>query len=321
MRLVQDLGECSHAIGNLLEATDPIFIGRLGGSDTEAVAALLEAQETTTNVWSSIYKHRTITERLNGFYDKSRSGDLFIRYLNELQESYTTLRNAFFCTKRLNAIYFPEFAPEPIVDFRAGLELLVNKVDGIGGGLVAYPYAFVERLSRANCIMQTLSRFVAGKKLLIVSPFEESIKFNSNRIDEIFKSFSFPKTEVLIQRTPITYAGLPAEFYPHNNWFETVDWLKDRISHLDFDLALLSCGSYAMPIGCFIEKSLQRKAIYIGGVLQLMFGILGRRYADNTFFTDMLNLDRCIFPIEGNDYLKHVRLSPEMAREAFAAYF
>jgi hypothetical protein len=51
-----------------------------------------------------------------------------------------------------------------------------------------------------------------------------------------------------------------------------------------------------------------------------MFGIMGRRY-ENPFFMDQLNLDKCIYPVEADTYLHHVRLSPEMAREAFAAYF
>ena len=75
--------------------------------------------------------------------------------------------------------------------------------------------------------------------------------------------------------TPITYAGLPAEFYPGVDWFSTVKQLQKEISRIDFDIALLSCGSYAMPLGVHVARQLERKAIYVGGVLQLYFGIMG----------------------------------------------
>ena len=42
-------------------------------------------------------------------------------------------------------------------------------------------------------------------------------------------------------------------------------------------MALLSCGGYANPIGSYIyEKG--KSAIYVGGVLQMYFGILGSRW-------------------------------------------
>ena len=44
-----------------------------------------------------------------------------------------------------------------------------------------------------------------------------------------------------------------------------------------FDIALVSCGGYANPICSFIyEKG--KSAIYVGGVLQMYFGIYGSRW-------------------------------------------
>ena len=52
----------------------------------------------------------------------------------------------------------------------------------------------------------------------------------------------------------------------------------EEIRRLDFDIALLSCGSYAMPIGTFIKNEMGKKALYMGGPLQKMFNIGGARY-------------------------------------------
>ena len=44
-----------------------------------------------------------------------------------------------------------------------------------------------------------------------------------------------------------------------------------------FDVALVSCGGYANPICSFIYEN-GKSAIYVGGVLQMYFGILGARW-------------------------------------------
>jgi len=47
---------------------------------------------------------------------------------------------------------------------------------------------------------------------------------------------------------------------------------------------------------------------------------MGRRYQD-VFFTDQINLEKFIFPLEGQELLKHVTINEKTAREAFGAYF
>jgi hypothetical protein len=96
--------------------------------------------------------------------------------------------------------------------------------------------------------------------------------------------------------------------------------MKSEIAKIEFDVALLACGSYAMPLGDFVASEMRKKAIYVGGILQLIFGIMGRRY-ENPFFTDQINAEKFIYPVEGQRYLKHVKITPQMAKEAFAAYF
>jgi hypothetical protein len=52
----------------------------------------------------------------------------------------------------------------------------------------------------------------------------------------------------------------------------------DDIQKLDFDIALLSCGGYGMPLCNFIKNNLKKSAIYVGGGLQLLFGVIGQRW-------------------------------------------
>ena len=50
------------------------------------------------------------------------------------------------------------------------------------------------------------------------------------------------------------------------------------ISKLDFDIALVSCGGYGAPLSYYIKKELNKSVIYVGGGIQLLFGVMGKRW-------------------------------------------
>jgi hypothetical protein len=56
--------------------------------------------------------------------------------------------------------------------------------------------------------------------------------------------------------------------------------MKAEVSERDFDIALLACGAFGHPL-CAHIKSIGRKAVYMGGELQLMFGVYGDRWVGN----------------------------------------
>ena len=45
----------------------------------------------------------------------------------------------------------------------------------------------------------------------------------------------------------------------------------------DFDIALLGCGAYGYPLAAHIKK-MGKQAIHLGGCLQILFGLKGRRW-------------------------------------------
>jgi hypothetical protein len=65
--------------------------------------------------------------------------------------------------------------------------------------------------------------------------------------------------------------------------------MKDDISKLDFDIALLSCGGYGPPLCLHIFSSMQKTAIYVGGALQILFGIKGKRWTQRADFRRFMN--------------------------------
>jgi hypothetical protein len=93
----------------------------------------------------------------------------------------------------------------------------------------------------------------------------------------------------------------------------------DEINTLDFDIALLSCASYAVYLGDFISKKMNKKAIYIGGPLNVFFCIRAERYT-NSFYLNIMNEQRIITAFE-KDFYNHISGGRSTKSEGFRAYF
>lgn len=113
-----------------------------------------------------------------------------------------------------------------------------------------------------------------GKRILLVSPFEESLREKIGIREKIYGVDLFPECTFTFLKPPQTHADQPSRPFREelNDFEKAIDTVLP-----DFDVALLSCGGYANPIGSYIyEKG--KSAIYVGGVLQMYFGILGARW-------------------------------------------
>jgi len=60
-------------------------------------------------------------------------------------------------------------------------------------------------------------------------------------------------------------------------WFDVLDDLVARCLSQDCDIYFISCGCYGLIL-CDRLKEAGKKAIYIGGLLQLLFGLKGKRW-------------------------------------------
>ena len=74
-----------------------------------------------------------------------------------------------------------------------------------------------------------------------------------------------------------------------SSWFDALDKMEKDISKIKFDVALIGCGAYGMPLAAFIKLKLHKKSIHIGGTLQLLFGIKGKRWDSSELFRALYN--------------------------------
>ncbi len=113
-----------------------------------------------------------------------------------------------------------------------------------------------------------------GKRILIISAFVESIKSKIAIRKEIYGVDLFPDCEFVFLKPPQTHGQNQAREF-------TVE-LKEFVGRIEaikdsFDIALCSCGGYGNPVVGEIYK-MGKSAIYVGGVLQMYFGIYGQRW-------------------------------------------
>ena len=123
------------------------------------------------------------------------------------------------------------------------------------------------------------------KNILIIHPFKETIDKQLLIKDKIWQN-----KNVLPDATYITYKSIQSigGSGPHKDWYESFDIMCKDISKIDFDVALLGCGSYGLPLANYI-KNLGKSAVYIGGGLQLYFGIKGKRWENSQDITKFYN--------------------------------
>jgi len=112
-----------------------------------------------------------------------------------------------------------------------------------------------------------------NKTVLVIHPFEESIKNNYSNREKLFQNLNvLPKFDLKTIKAEQNLSNT------NSNYFESIKRMQDKISSIDFDIAIVGCGASGLPISSFIKKELHRTAIHMGGATQILFGIIGRRW-------------------------------------------
>ena len=125
------------------------------------------------------------------------------------------------------------------------------------------------------------SSALAGKKVLVIHPFADSIRRQyENHREKLFENpHILPEFQLLTMKAVQTIAGTPDPRF--RDWFEALEYMENEALKLDFDIALIGCGFYGLPLACLLKRA-GKQAIHIGGATQILFGIRGRRWELNS---------------------------------------
>lgn len=119
-----------------------------------------------------------------------------------------------------------------------------------------------------------------GKRLLIVSAFAETME-KQVRGGNMRKAYDgvdlFPDCTFTFIKPPMGMADSHVQDYVTEMalFRKRLDKLRDK-----YDVALVSCGGIGNAVCDYIFTAHKKSAVYVGGVLAMYFGILGKRWED-----------------------------------------
>ena len=124
------------------------------------------------------------------------------------------------------------------------------------------------------------SRALEGKRVVVVHPFADDIVLQyTNHREQLFDDKRvLPKFASL--RVIKAVQSLGGESNGFHDWFEALEWMQTELDKEEYDIALIGCGAYGFPLAAHAKRT-GHKAVHLGGALQLLFGIKGKRWGDN----------------------------------------
>jgi hypothetical protein len=198
--------------------------------------------------------------------------------------------------KQNNVHFFPE-TNDSLVKFSEIYLACFKKIDGLGvwfnygenmlhkdyfNKAALFPLEALEPFK----FNDPWSKSLEGKKVLIILPFEKSVKTQYEIRSKLFDNIKVLPDFTLVYYRPFNaYTDYPVD---GKTWFDTLEKMKNDIANLDFEIALVAAGPFGLPISAHI-KDMGKKAIHVGGALQLLFGIKGSRWEERPEFQKFFN--------------------------------
>lgn len=194
-----------------------------------------------------------------------------------------------------------------------------QQIDALAVWFIQYEDYFIKEMLNKNSKISYLmniepwksknpwTKALKGKKVLVIHPFEESIIQQYKKRERIFRNQDIlPEFELKTLKAVQTLAGTKDGRF--NNWFDALEFMYQEAIKIDFDIAIIGCGAYGMPLAAKLKKY-GKQAIHLGGVTQILFGIKGNRWSNNpeyNYIKSLINED-WVSPMEEE--------KPKLARE------
>jgi len=116
-----------------------------------------------------------------------------------------------------------------------------------------------------------------GKRVVVIHPFAESIVKQYGKREQLFAgSDILPEFDLRVVKAVQTLMGEETEY---GSWFAALDHMLEEALKEDFDVALIACGAYGLPLAAKLKQA-GKSAVHVGGSLQLLFGVMGGRWKE-----------------------------------------
>ncbi len=262
-----ELKDSQQAIKDLLQSDNPCMIARFGGTEIRAIIAHENHRE-LKNCFSRLYhklklepatydnKIKWMMQNYSGFFPPS----------NENMARFATLMIEDAKQLDLLAVWRAE---------EVRLKKYFPQARHLNLGALE-PFLFEDPWSEA----------LKGKKVLLIHPFIESIVEQYQKHEKLFEDPNvLPIFELKCIKAVQSIAGNDVEY---KDWFEALDYMKNEIDKTDFDIAIIGAGAYGFPLAAHIKR-IGKKAVHMGGITQMLFGIKGNRWEGCECYQHLFN--------------------------------
>jgi hypothetical protein len=142
------------------------------------------------------------------------------------------------------------------------------------------PHAQLTLLPVVDPCVNGWTEVLMEKKVLVIHPMADTIQ----KQYQLKRAGIFPGTEILPEfqlqtlKAVQTIAGNADTRF--SDWFQGLEYMFNLAMRKDFEIALVGCGAYGLPLAAKIKRE-GKTAIHMGGCLQLLFGIFGSRWTND----------------------------------------
>lgn len=126
-----------------------------------------------------------------------------------------------------------------------------------------------------------------GQRVLVVHPFAHSIQkqFAEHRKELFALKNVLPDFELVTFVPPRAHHG---ELETATAWFSALEEMCKQTLDIDFDVAIVGAGPFGLPLAAEMKRS-GRKVVHLGGLTQLLFGIMGARWESDPLVSSLRN--------------------------------
>jgi len=130
------------------------------------------------------------------------------------------------------------------------------------------------------------SHQLKDKDVIVISPFADSIKIQYKQKDNIWPNNILPCFNLKTIKYPhANTIDINSRF---KNTLEVIEWTKEQISNIKYDVVIVGAGAASIPLISYIKKH-NKIGIHMGGPTQILFGIKGKRWDNIEQFKNFFN--------------------------------
>lgn len=246
--------ESNKYLRSVMHNDTPFLVGRLGGNECNIAACSFQK----TNILKYSLRERIAAWTAAGIFPPTRNT------LDNFSKTYIEALK--------NSDCLAEWPPgiQPNVDLISNL--LDNQIPRINFSVLDIFYS-AEHVEIKNLWIQNLK----NKSVLVVHPFSKSFSLQMNRIKTVHKSEILPNFNATFYAPPQSN-GLKISAKKYIRHLQiSMEEIQALSRKNKFDFALIAAGGYGLPLASFL-KNIGISTIYVGGTLQLYFGVSGNRW-------------------------------------------